>query len=304
MGKTYYRNDNSCAGKLRVIKKPETIRKVAAALTATLILITPFSHASAEENYAYDVYRQLVTEGSNTANFVYEGDTLTPNEVLAEVCKIDSEDNLYDGAMLRNRGNWTLMWKGNNYTLIVNNAYDIKEADLVTQTIADEIKELAGEDATDRELFYEYLKYMADNFKYSAEIGRAKTKWNRKGIDIDINNFCDAYYGDKKTDCAGYSSMTYLVARKLGIECEIIEGGLHVFNIVKFSDSDNYIAYDLTLQNKYSNLGIFANMLVKARSLFDKPENKMIAKACNGDNKYSAASVDEFVKMFRYYNGI
>lgn len=268
------------------------------------MLMAPLSHVSAEENYIDVIYRQLVTEGSNTAKFEYNGEKLGAYDVLADVVKIDNEDTLYDGAMLRNRGNWVLLKQGSSYTLTAENAYDISEADSIAEEIVREVKLSAGDNATDRELFYEYLKYMADNFHFSDEVGKKKTFMNRNKEIIDVENFTDAYKNDKGIDCAGYATITYLVANKMGIDCELIEGGHHVHNIVKFSDSDKYTAFDLTLQNKYANLGILGNLLVKARNIFSSSNNKMLAKVCNGGRDYEAASIGEFVKMFKYYNGI
>ena len=165
-----------------------------AAVLAITICTAPVSTKAADASYVNDVYRQLGTEKSNTADFTYAGEKVSGYDLLSDLVKMDDKDNLFDGAMLRNRGNWVVLKQGNTYKLIAENAYDVDKADQITTEIADEIRKTAGDGATDRELFYEYLRYMEKNFHYSKEVSKNTQLMNSNHVIVDTDNFTDSYY--------------------------------------------------------------------------------------------------------------
>lgn len=270
--------------------------------TAAVALVTYKTDIKAG-NYNYDsVYEQLVTKRQNTAEFTEEKD-ISGYDVLLEVIARDSKDDPYDGATLYGRGTWVLRSKGSDRTLTAENSYNVNEADKVASEIADTIKVLAGDDATDRELFYEYLRYMDENFHFDKELGRAVDEMNRTGKALKAKNFVEAYYGDKGLNCNGYTTLTYLVCDKLGIDCEIISGNNHTFNSVKFSDSDKYIAFDLTKQVKYAGLTGLGVLFIKSNiEMISKEKYKELTKKMNEGKEYTGAGISEFIKEYKYFH--
>ncbi len=247
------------------------------------------------------IYHQLVIEKKNSASFKCPKD-INPYIILAEVVKIDKEDSLYDGPTLRDRGNWVLLRQGSECRLVAKNSYDIDKADAIASEIADTIRDLAGDTASERELFYEFTKYMADNFHYSKDVSKKTKYMNKHHVIIPNDNFTDTYYTDKGINCTGYATITYLVSNKLDIDCKMISTTTHVYNAVKFEDSDDYITFDLTLQNKYAGLGILGNAISKFKYLKSKSAEQTLADAVSNGLIYKPSGIGEFINEFRYYH--
>ncbi len=222
------------------------------------------------------IYEQLVVNGSSTASFTSTED-IELHELEAELCKADN-DSLYDGAALINRGQWSLIKKGNSYTVTIKNAYNINEADRLAEDMANEVRKNAGADATEDVLFYEMTNYIKDTYTYDF-------------VEHTHQNFVDSYNGNRKLVCTGYAQVTYLLAKKLGLDADTVFGKDHVYNIVKVNG--DYIAYD-------ASCGLFIYGLVPSilgRITSSTNANIIIDKE---DRAYNLALNEG--KIFRYAN--
>ncbi len=302
MGNRIFSNANTYMykNKNRILKKAAV---TICAITLSVNICGNITSKAEDQSYINEAYRQLVTEKRDSATFTVTGDDkLHIDNIIAELVKIDEKDNLYDGPTLNNRGNWFLYRKGNEYTLKCENAFSIGEMEELTDEIAAEVKGLAGDGATDRELFYEYLKYMSEHCYYDSETEKNVTLMHDEKRPIKIDSITESYKKDGGLICTGYATITYIVANKLGIECRFIGAYKHVFNAVKFENSEKYIAYDLSTEKKYAGIGLITNTEIKLRSLFEGKGSKLITEACNEGISYRPASIGDNIRQFMYYH--
>ena len=114
---------------------------------------------------------------------------------------------------------------------------------MLTDLMVDEISANLDDGSTDREKMAAICDYISQTYSYDREV----LKLIEEKEDSSLReNFVDAFYGDREIMCAEYATVTYILARKLGVNCEVIRGTRHAYNIVKFADSDHWIGYDLT----------------------------------------------------------
>ena len=184
-------------------------------------------------------YEQLVTEGKNEATFKFDKYVCVQfRDAYRQLLLMDSPDTLFDGEALALRGSVDFEFDSDSkeYKIAFPNGYDVAEADRLTTEWAGEIMKIAGEDSTDREKMYATCDYISSIYSYAYEDYEA-------GI---FNDFVSEYYDDKKILCGQFSTVTYLIANKLGIDCHIMESLKHAYNIVRFDNDQNYIILDLT----------------------------------------------------------
>ena len=182
-------------------------------------------------------YEQLVTEGKNEAAFKPDKQLgVQFKDVYRQLLLMDSPDTLFDGEALDLRGSVEFEFDNGVYKIAFPNGYDVAEADRLTTEWADEILKKAGENATDREKMYVVSDYVSSIYTYAYEDYEA-------GI---YNDFVSEYYDDKKIMCGQFSTVTYLIANKLGIDCHIMVSLEHAYNIVRLDDDLNYVIFDLT----------------------------------------------------------
>ncbi len=181
-------------------------------------------------------YEALVTEGKNTVSFSSE-DNISWEDLYNDLVAIDKDDTLYDGRSLDIRGTAYVSKKGSHYTLTLLRAYDIAEADALTDKMVKEIKETLPENLSDKKLYREIARYIRKNYSY--DIAAIMD-------DNEIANFVEAYNTDRKIVCAGYASLLYLIGRKMGLDCEVYIGEGHAYNGIKFEGDDKYTAIDIS----------------------------------------------------------
>ncbi len=190
---------------------------------------------------------------SNEAIVSYTGEAyISPSDIIEYACTHEEDpDNLYDGAIIELRGKLKTENTHGRLHAAIERGFDIDEADKLTDRMVNEISAGFKEYANDREKMAAICDYMSQTYSYDREalelIEEKKDSSLRK-------NFVEAYYGDRKIMCAEYATVTYILARKLGINCDVIRGSRHAYNIVKFSDSDHWIGYDLTGGDRYAQL--------------------------------------------------
>lgn len=183
-----------------------------------------------------EAYKTLVTEKQNTVTFTCDDDRVLSMKFIDDLTAIDDEDSLYDGILIDARGKEHIHKQGNKYTIEIENAYDIDEADALTDEMVEEVKRNLPENATDREKYYEIARYIKKTFKYDL----------KAYVDYDNNatNFVEAYHGSRRILCNDFATVTYLIANKLGLDCKILLGKGHMYNGIKFDDDTEYTAID------------------------------------------------------------
>jgi hypothetical protein len=232
------------------------------------------------------IYEQLVVNGNNTASFTSTED-IELHELEAELCKADN-DSLYDGAALINRGRWSLTKKGNSYTVTIQNAYNINEADRLAEDMANEVRKNAGADATEDVLFYEMTNYIKETYTYDH-------------LDHTHQNFVESYNTDRKLVCTGYAQVTYLLAEKLGLDADTVFGKDHVYNIIKVNG--DYIAYDASCE--LCIYGFVPDILgrvsssTNAQIIMDK-EDKAYNLALNEGKTFRYANMGDITSSMAY----
>lgn len=200
------------------------------------------------------LYEQFIINKQNTAEVKLDAG-IDPDTVLNKMISIDREDSLYDGLAFENRG--TISYRTEkyknytNYYITINNAYDVDDADRLTDEIAAMINEKAGANATDREKMYVLCSYIGDNYSYDYDLQDQIDTYNEsiaKGeyTPLDFLPFTEVIEtGYNKMVCSGFANLTYLTANKLGIDCRLAYGKDHIYNLVRFSDSSSYIICDM-----------------------------------------------------------
>ena len=211
-----------------------------AILTLTALIPVEVRAMTYEEALATS-YDALVTQKQNAVSFVCEDDgfldRVTSLKFYEDLVAIDDKASLYDGLALDIRGIETITpYEDNYYTFEIVSGYDVEEADALTDQMVEEIKERLPEEPTERKIYKEMVKYIQETFSYDFMF-----LINGRRI-----NFVDAYYGDHKTICTGFATLSYLLANKLGLDCRIYMGQGHTFNGIRFEGDEKYTTFDLS----------------------------------------------------------
>lgn len=249
------------------MKKATIIAVAIATGIGTAAFIPPAKRAAALDidQVVDTIYEQLVTEKKNKAFATLDNAYIEPEEIQRRLFAIDNENNLYDGAALKIRGQFHTSTsefigkKGQDeyiekteYHIEIKNAYDVDEADAITDNIAREIEAKAGEGADLKEKFYILCSYIGDNFEYDYDLKAKIEDYNEAIRDTDTVTLEQLSFteviktGYGKMVCSGFANLTYLTANKLGIDCKIADGKEHAYNLVRFDNDSPYKICDLT----------------------------------------------------------
>lgn len=226
---------------------------IAAIVIATMIN-TRVAEASItdKEIIIRDAIEQL-SVGNEATVYYIGGEYVTPMDIIEYACTHeDDPENLYDGPILELRGSMETTNVHGRLNVVIKRGFDIEEAERLTDMMMDEISVNLEPDSSDREKMAAICDYISQTYSYDREA----LKLIEEKEDSSLReNFVDAYYGDREILCAEYATVTYILARKLGVNCKVIRGTRHAYNIVKFADSDHWIGYDLTGGGRYAQIG-------------------------------------------------
>ena len=260
------------------------------------------AEAGEREAALQSIYEQIITDRENTATVEYSGDIIPIDEIQLYFNDMDKPEDLFDGKVACERGHYHSVKKGNRYTLEIQDAYNVDEADALTDMMAEEISSKLDSNASDRMKMAAICDYLTETFSYNKDLGTA--------IDNNItskhHNFVDAYNGDRKLLCGDFAQLTYLIANKMGINCGIVYGVDHVYNIVKFADADHYIGYDLASDSRYAQITLvdyLANDIyhlekVQAGGSRNDPR---VLMAMNNGVTYEYAGARDIINDFLYF---
>ena len=284
--------------------KKQIISTITGIITAATIFGTiPGTQISAKSSNdnteaVNSLYEQLVVEGKNTATFtsISCGDDNWEeviDDIFVELYAIDDPKTPYDGSALMGRGTWHIKAKGDVYTVIYEDAYDINEAqEVITEIIDEELSDRVTETTTNREKVYIICDYISRNYSYDFE-----NLLVRNFKDVERPTFVDAYYGEHKMVCNGFATLAYLLATELGVNSYIISTDEHQYMIAQTGDSGEYVAYDLT-KGKYASLSIL-DFTFDLQGMFIATEYDEIMT--NEKHPYSYASILEPYRQLWYY---
>ena len=201
-------------------------------------------YAATPQEEIYETLCDQLRRG-NRAVASWDGSTIVSKadfeEYVANEC--DEPDCLYDGAAMFCRGDVEFYYGRNFIRAVIERGFEIEDAEELTDRMVKEISAGLKEGASDREKMAAICKYLTDIYDYDKE---ALALIEEKGDGSLREDFVSAYYGDRRIMCSEYSMVTYLVANKMGVKCDVSYCIKHVFNVVKFEDSDCWFAYDLT----------------------------------------------------------
>ncbi len=213
---------------------------MAIVLTLTLNITT----YAASNTPAEDLYNQLVAEQQDVGT-VYIDDTMLVEDVITQMVSIDSSANSYDGEMA--------IYKAPNFrysryntgkleiTLI--NSYTATEADDLLDIMQKDIQKNLNTDSSQAEILNEIIRYIGRTFNYDHESYFARLA----DKSIQYQNFIDAYYGNHKIVCGQYAALTKFLCERFGIDCKVVHGNDHLYNLIKLEGQSEYSVYDTTL---------------------------------------------------------
>lgn len=247
------------------------------------------SKAMTREEALEDIYEQLVVEKKEEAVVTDVDDKLSVRDIELYMSEKD-DDRIFNGTAILTAGIMYSARIGDDYTVCIKNMYDIDEADRLTDEM---IKEIPKTAVTDREKMTAICKYISDTFTYELN-----EETDGSG------DFVKAYYGDRKMICMGYADLTYILARKMGIDCEIVFGTNHAYNVVKFDDSDNWIIYDLARESRYAQVDrlsyIHNNRPYITDYTEDIEEKEYLDKHNSAKPVGTTASIADYIRSFLY----
>ena len=246
------------------------------------------SEAGYKEDSMNKIYTQLTSEQLNEASASYSStDIPTIAEFEEYISNVeDDPENLFDGDMVLTRGYITTLWREGVLTISLNNSYNIKEADALTDSMAQEIMESIKDTNNQRLTMAAICKYITSTYEYDAEAAAIEKSGNY-GERVD---FVKAYHGNKKILCTDYAALTYLLCNKMGIKCQLVFGKNHVYNTVKFNDTNRWIAYDLASGSKYAQVTTYDYIMNDLYHITDGSEAAASAKILNRGKTYRFAS--------------
>ena len=281
---------------------------------ATIILATIISTRTAEASTTDDeiIIKEAVEQLSvgNEATVYYIGGAyITPMDIIEYACTHeDDPDNLYDGPVLGLRGSIETENVHGRLNVVIKRGFDIEEAEMLTDHMVDEISANLNDGAIDREKMAAICDYISQTYSYDRE---ALELTEEKDDSSLRENFVEAYYSDREIMCAEYATVTYILAKKLGVNCEVIRGTKHAYNIVKFADSDHWIGYDLTGGERYAQIGNEVEMstpghnpegvLEDCKASEDDKELAETVVLLNNGISYEMADKRDYLNDLKYY---
>ncbi len=255
------------------------------------------------EDPVFSAYRQLVTENKDCADLISEVDLMeNRTDFETRLFSMDYPDNLYDGMALYARGQWMISKIGDTaYQLTTKEgtAASVEELEELTDRMLDEIHETYDdEDASQRVKFYDIVLYLTDTFDYDHQTA---------ANDLQDQDQVSAYYGDRLITCRGFSYLLYLLCNKSGIDCRMILGASHIYNMVRFNDKDEYFGVDLSNDDPHGYLGYADMYILKDPShhpeLNGDADEREFDMRMNEGLSYSPAGFFEYAKQSFYYLG-
>ena len=215
-------------------------RILAIILTSTYFLSAAL-HAQASDtgSIAQDIHNQLAYSNSAT---VYVDD-IELDEVIARATAIDDKNNPYDADMLLYRAphfTYTLYNTG-KLELKLEGAFSIEESEKLLDKMEQEIRANLDTDNQKEEL-KAIIKYITDTYEYDSETFNIR----KDNKDVQYINYVEAYNGNRRIACGQYAALTYLLCNRFGIDCKVVHGNNHLYNIIRLDGQNSYTAYDLT----------------------------------------------------------
>ncbi len=281
---------------------------------AVIIIVTLINTMVAEasttdkEIIIRDAVEQL-SIGNEATVFYIGGVYITPMDIIEYACTHeDDPENLYDGPIIGLRGNIETENVHGKLNVRINRSFDIEEAEKLTDKMVNEISTNLETGVTDREKMAAICDYISQTYSYDK---KAKKLIEEKKDSSQRENFVDAYYGDREIMCAEYATVTYILAQKLGINCRVIRGTKHAYNIVKFADSDHWIGYDLAGGKRYAQIASRYEMSIPSHnpkgvledetSSMDEKELALTAILLNNGISYEMANIKDYIFDLRYF---
>lgn len=181
----------------------------------------------------HDVYMQLVTNNQSTATVTLKDDE-NIYDIIAQLIQID-EETPYDADMIVNRGTSISYNKYNTNKVVISigEQLDFTKTEALLDIMEEDVRGRIPNKATKDVTLKAIIRYITETYDYNTD---NSTNYN----------FVDAYYGDRKIKCEQYAAITYLLCYRFGIDCKIVAGNNHAFNIIRLSEDKEYRAYDLT----------------------------------------------------------
>ena len=258
------------------------------------------AEAGEKEDILKSIYEQIVTEQNNSATVKYNSDTPTIDEIQLYFNEKDNPDNLYDGKVACERGHYHTDRTNDTFNLEIQGGYNVSEADELINSMVKTVNEKLEDNASDREKMAAICDYIAETFSYDYGLGHAIN--NKKAS--KYSNFVEAYYGNRKILCGDYAQITYLMAKKMGIDCEMFYGKDHVFNIVKFKDADYYTGYDLTSGIRYAQIPLIlyiTNGIYHPEWSRTARSDTSVSIAMNNGLTYKCAGIKDIMMDYMYF---
>ena len=255
---------------------------------------------ASEYSEVEQAYSQLVTSDLTSATVYTERDLIKESlSFYGELFSIDKEDTLYDGELLDAKSGWKITKVGENtYEITMTGNNKLTKATLdpfIDMLIAELNNRYDMSNVSKREKFYNIASFITDTYSYDYE----HAEKNEQAEDV-----ITAYYGSRKISCTGYALLLYLMCNKLGVDCELMAGDTHMYNIVRFSEDEPYYGVDLAATTKgYINA---AAMLLDRENLYH-PERISDAELReyniteNNGKEYKLAPTREYINQSAYY---
>ena len=256
------------------------------------------AEASSKDTAYEKIYTELAN-GKDEASAEYPTDSeISPEEFSRFVANIDDDpDNLFDGSMIFTRGYTAYQTKNGKLIVKLNNGYDIEKADALTDEMVRVISKRLNDGSSERDKMSAICDYISETYSYDKEASED----TNSGIFGTSEDFVTAYYGNKKILCTDYAALTYLLANKMGIKCDLINGKGHIYNIVKFSDNENRIAYDLASESRYAQITYIDYLFNDMYHTDDGSKASILATAANNGKTYAYAGPKEYIASYMYF---
>lgn len=247
-------------------------------LLTTIYFLTVPMQAKAADNgaVAQDIHGQLAYSNEAT---VYVDSNTDSAEIISQAVAIDEEHTPYDAEMLIYRAPHFTYTKYNTgkLELRLEGAYDIKDAENLLDIMEVEIRSNRASDSQ-KDTLNAIIRYINDTYEYDNETYEAK----KTDKNILYTNFVDAYYGDRKIVCGQYSTLTVLLCDRFDIDCKIIPGYKHLYNLIKLDGETSYTVYDLTKAEYHLPAKVdFVDLLTL--NYFNLPSKNKVVSIVNKD---------------------
>ncbi len=216
--------------------------KILLAITAlAFILLSPYSVlAVTNDEAARELYEQLVINEQDTAVTHIENIDERA-EVVGKLTGIDDPDNVYDGAMsIYKAPSFAVRYNDSGKMQVtLNNNFKKAESEIVLDEMTEEIDKTLPDNATKEQKLNAIINFIKKTFRYDF------ARYLKKDM-VGMQNYIQAYHGDRRIVCEEYAVVTLLLCDRYDIDCRIVEGYNHLFNIIRLDSDSEYVAYDLT----------------------------------------------------------